>query len=418
MKILLTHRFFWPDTAPYALMLRAIGNALADAGHDVHILSSMPSYRSEVRSSATAQHERLGAFNVNRIWVFGNEKTNPLRRIANVILYCWALFITILRQRPDVVTVSTFPPVVAAWSASLAARIVGSKLIYHMQDIHPEVSVYSGGRLGRGLPMRLMRWLDNQTLRHSAAIIVLSQDMADTLARRGLGPLPVHVINNFSLDLFGESENPPEHLHKSVGWRRVIFAGNLGRFQNLPLMAEGVSLLFGEFPDLELFFLGDGTALPELKRRWGDHPQVTFGPFLPFSQAKALIKDSEVGLVSLEKDLFRVAYPSKIASYLGQGIPVLALVEPDSGIAAEISSGNLGATAPGDNPQAVAAALRQMLHEDKNPRPHLLDWVSSNATASALLPRWLTLIDSLESDKYLAPTHDTHFPKKKKVDGQ
>ena len=74
------------------------------------------------------------------------------------------------------------------------------KFIYHMQDIHPELSVYSGGRLGRGLAMRLMRWLDNQTLRRSAAIVVLSQDMADTLAERRLGPLPVYIINNFSLD--------------------------------------------------------------------------------------------------------------------------------------------------------------------------------------------------------------------------
>ncbi|MBZ0129623.1 MAG: glycosyltransferase family 4 protein [Rhodobacteraceae bacterium] len=395
MKILLSHRFFWPDTAPYALMLRAMGDALADAGHEVHVLASVPSYRNGSDIPAAPRRERLGALDIRRAWVFGDEKRNPLRRLANVVLYCWALFATVLRLRPDVVTASTFPPVVAAWTASIAARLAGARFIYHMQDIHPEVSVHSGGRLGRGMPMRIMRWLDNQTLRRSDAIVVLSQDMASTLAHRGLGPLPIHIINNFSLDLFGETESPPEGLRKSSGRRRVIFAGNLGRFQNLPQLAEGVSRLFGDFPDLELFFLGDGTALPALKQRWGDHPQVGFGPFLPFAQAKTLIAEADVGLVSLEKNLFRVAYPSKIASYLAQGVPVLALVESDSGIAAQIGQDRLGATAPVDDPDAVAEALRTLLLTEHDPRPHLLDWVAREAVAEALLPRWLSLVDTL-----------------------
>jgi len=399
MKVLLTHRFFWPDTAPYAVMLRAIGDALAEAGHEVHVLSSMPSYRSETRPSETPRSETRGALKVQRIRVFGDEKRNPSRRLANVVLYCWALFVTVLRLRPGVVTASTFPPVAAAWSASLAARIVGAKFIYHMQDIHPELSVYSGGRLGRGLAKRLMLWLDNQTLRRSAAIVVLSQDMADTLAERRLGPLPVHIINNFSLDLSGETEEPPAELRKRPGRRRVIFAGNLGRFQNLPQMAEGVSQLFAEFPDLELFFLGDGTALAELKRLWGDHPQVGFGPFLPFAQAKSLIAEANVGLVSLEQNLYRVAYPSKIASYLSLGVPVLALVEPHSGIAAQITDENLGATASVENPDDVASALRLLLQDGEQLRPRLLAWVEREAVASALLPRWNDLVRHMESNR-------------------
>ncbi len=415
MKVLLTHRFFWPDTAPYAVMLRAIGDALAEAGHEVHVLSSMPSYRAETCPSETPLSETLGALKVQRIRVFGDEKRNPPRRLTNVVLYCWALFVAVLRSRPDVVTASTFPPVVAAWSASLAARIVGAKFIYHVQDIHPEVSIYSGGRLGRGLPMRVLRWLDNQTLRRSKAIVVLSRDMGETLNARGIGDLPVHVINNFSLDLFEASQEPPVELRKRPGRRRVIFAGNLGRFQNLPQLAEGVSRLFEDFPDLELFFLGDGTAMPELKRCWGDHPQVGFGPFLPFAQAKSLIADADVGLVSLEKDLYHVAYPSKIASYLGQGVPVLALIEPQSGIAAEIGSENLGATAQINDPEAVAEALRQLLGEQGDQRARLLDWVSRNAVASALVPRWCTLIDTFKPGESPASSEDTCSSCKKKV---
>lgn len=363
MKVLLTHRFFWPDSAPYGVMLRAIGDGWASLGHEVHVLSTMPSYRTEARLSRTPRSETLGALNVQRIRIFGKEKENHLRRLANTALYCWALFVTILRYRPDVVMASTFPPVIGAWLASLAAKIVGAKFIYHMQDIHPEVSFYAGGRLSRDLPLRVLRWLDNQTLLRSAAIVVLSRDMVATLAERQIGCLPVHVINNFSLDLFHLYDDPPIELRKRRGRCRVIFAGNLGRFQNLPRLAEGVSKLFRDFPDLELFFLGDGEALLDLKKRWSEHPQVVFGPFLPYAQAHILIRESDIGVASLESNLYKVAYPSKIATYLGAGLPVLALVERESQIAKFLMDNEVGMAPESSSPDDIAAAFRVLLKD-------------------------------------------------------
>ena len=358
MKILLTHRFFWPDTAPYALMLRMIGFELALAGHDVHIFTTLPSYREGV---SAPRQERVGPLNVRRNRVFAREKSNPLRRLANVLIYCVALFIEVLRQRPDVVTASTFPPVVAAWSASLAARVTGAQFIYHMQDIHPEVSFYAGHRLGRGILGRLLRWMDNQSLRRAASVVTLSSDMVDTLRARGLPDLPIRVLNNPALQADAESAAPRGDLVKAAGVRRVIFAGNMGRFQNLPLLAEGVALCFDRHPNLELMFLGEGTVLPELKRRWRDCPQVRFAPFLPFAEARDVIANADIGLVALRPNIYRVAYPSKIATYLDLGLQVLALVEPQSQLAQDLERMGKGVVPAAPTAEAIAMALEQIL---------------------------------------------------------
>lgn len=362
MKVLLTHRFFWPDTAPYAVILRAIADALAEDGHEVHVLSSMPSYRFETHPNAAPLRETIGKIQVRRIRVFGDEKRNPLRRLANVVLYCLALFTTVLRLRPDVVTASTYPPVVAAWSASLAAQMVGARFVYHVQDIHPELSQFIGGRLGRGLPHRLLRWLDNQALRRAAIIVTLSEDMAETLRARGLGPLSITVMNNPSLEIDEKTIAPPPELIKPAGTTRVIFAGNLGRFQNLPLLAEGVAQCFDSHPELELMFLGDGEVLYQLKSRWGSHPQVRFAPFLPFAQARSLIADADVGLVSLSPNIYKVAYPSKIATYQALGLKILALVEPDSQLARILERRGQGIVPVAATPFAIAAALERLIH--------------------------------------------------------
>lgn len=388
MKILFSHRYFWPDTPPYAAMLRSIAEHFADRGDEVHVFASRPSYRGSVAAPA---QELVGGLRICRAWVFRENRGNPLVRALNVLLYCTGLFIHILRVRPHVVTASTFPPVIAGWTASLAARLVGARFVYHMQDVHPEVSRYSGGRLGRGVLYRLMTWLDNQTLRRASAVVVLSEDMANTLRARGREDLRLHVINNFLLDSFEDGTPPPKELRKSPGKRRVIFAGNLGRFQNLPHVAEGVSRCFETHPELELFFLGDGEALVELKDRWAGHNQVRFGPFLPFPQARALMAEADVGLVSLTPGMYRVSYPSKVLTYLGLGLPVLAALEPESALARNIREKGLGAVPETNSEESIAEALQALL-ERSDWRPRILQWYGHNATLSSALTHWRAIM--------------------------
>jgi glycosyltransferase involved in cell wall biosynthesis len=390
MKILLTHRYFWPDSPPYASMLRTIGDGLVDAGHDVHVFASKPSYRKT--SSIDKKREKIGGLSVRRCWVFQENRKNPVIRAVNVLLYCASLYLHVLRLRPDVVMASTFPPVIAGWTACFAARQARARFIYHVMDIHPEVSQYSGGRLGRGLAARVLRWLDNQTLRNADTVVTLSGDMEETLAKREVGPLPIVIINNFSLDASGSYVEPPMELRKPPNIRRVIFAGNLGRFQNLLLLAEGVATCFVAHPDLELFFLGDGVMLPELKARWGDHPQVQFGPFLPFAQARNLISEADVGLASLAPDIYRVAYPSKILTYTSMGLRVLVLVEPDSQIARDLASTGQGVAPVDPKPAEIGQALESLLNMPVNRK------ISPEQELSSKIESWAKLIEGCNSD--------------------
>ncbi len=390
MKILFSHRYYHPDTPPYAHMLRVIAGHFAAAGHDVRVFAGRPSYRG-LANVARIEDTRV---TVKRCWVFRENRSNILTRVLNVLLYSTRLCFNILRHRPDVVTASTFPPVIAGWTASLAARLIGAKFVYHMMDIHPEVSKYSGGRLGRGLPFRILRWLDNQTLRRAAAIVVLSEDMADTLRRRNLGNLPIHIINNFMPEDNSPDIPAPDNLLKATGVFRVIFAGNLGNFQNLPLLADGVARCFATHPKLELLFLGDGAALPKLAEKWEKHPQVRFAPFLPFAQARCLIAGADVGLVSLSKDIYRVSYPSKMMVYLGLGTPVLALIEPNSALAAEIGTHALGAVPAKATPEAIEHALLQLLDGPDLSAP-LQSWHKTHASQKVAMARWQKLISQL-----------------------
>ena len=372
-------------------MLRTIGAHLANDGHDVHVFATVPSYRSDGSTDTVSKRQTIDGLHIRRMFAFQEKNRLFIFRLINVLLYCVGLFARIITLRPDVVTVSTFPPVIAAWTTSLAAKLVGAKLIYHCQDIHPEVSKYSGGRLGRGGIFKLLCWLDNQTLRRAAAIIVLSQDMRNTLTLRGLGTLPVHVINNFLLDDFSNTDMDVSAWMKGPDRTRIIFAGNLGKFQNLHLLSDGIAPCLNANPSLELFFLGSGSEEAKLKKRWAHTSQVKFAPFMPFAAAKTLIADADIGIVSLAPNIYHVSYPSKVLSYLGLGLPLLVLVEPESQLASEIQSAGIGMVPASLTPSDIAKTVTALSTLQKDTTA----WYNENASIEVVLDKWRHILGGL-----------------------
>ena len=383
MKLLMTHRYFWPDTSPYGALMRSIAEGLSD-DLDVSVFTASlvdKSHKSTV----------LADVQVTRCSVLPENRFRGLARAINTIIYSVALFFHVLRNRPDWVTAATFPPVLAAWSASLAARLVGAKFVYHVQDIHPEVSRISGGRLGTAPAYQILRWLDNQTMRRAFAVVTLSQDMYKTLIARGGDPAKCHVLNNFQQEHFETTVQPPAELVKPDGMRRVIFAGNLGRFQNLETLADGIASCLPEFPDLELFFLGSGALKNTLRHRYSSNNRIKFAPFLPLSQANILIADADIALVSLSEGMHRVAYPSKLLTYAGLGVPMLALVDPKSDLARTVKNNQLGVAVSEQTAEGVSHALKQLLSKPMH-RDDIQRWYSQNSDKNAALAFWRDLL--------------------------
>ena len=392
MKILFTHRYFWPDTPFYAAMLYDVAKHFAGRGDEVEVFASQPSYGSTTKSPKI---EHRDGFTIRRAWVFAEDKSKPFTRLINMLLYCFALFRRIISSRPDVVTAGSFPPVAAAFVASLSARLVGARFIYHIQDIHPEVSIFSGGLLGKAPFAGIMRWLDNGTLRRAAQIIVLSPDMAATLqARLPNRPLPIQTISNFQQPASTDDCTPPADLIKKTGTRRAIFAGNMGKFQNLELLCEGFTLCFARHPELELLLIGDGEMKPALEKRWADTKQIRFGPFLPYAQAESLIAGADFGLISLAPNIHHVSHPSKALSYFSVGLPALALIEPESAMAQTIEREGLGAVPAEPTPEAIAAAIDRML-EREDASATVLEYHRQNTQKSAVMAKWETLFNVL-----------------------
>jgi glycosyltransferase involved in cell wall biosynthesis len=363
MRILIIHRYFWPDTPPYASMVRMIAQSWARQGHEVHVYSSQPSYKDSIDIPRQPYRQHLDELEIFRCRLIPESKKNIPARVLNSMFFCLGIILhAVRRDRYDIIMSSTMPPVLCGWAVRIASRLTGAASIYHCMDLYPEVGLYSGMfKSPRSRLFKLAQRIDARTCDRAAAVVVLSGDMANTLCQRPLRhPENIHIINNFNLPKFGQ-EPAPEIPEWATPQRpfRILFAGNIGRFQGLETVINA-AILLEDRPDIEFVFVGDGAAIPTLKAAAGSllEKSVFFYPHQSLPVAEAIMQRSSVCLVSLQPGIYKVAYPSKMMTCLSTGTPLLVMAEEHSEIHRFTREQRIGMTCPPDRPNQLADTIR------------------------------------------------------------
>ena len=406
MRVRAVHRYFWPDTPPYASFLREIAGRWHRDGHEVTVISAQPGYTSSVATARRPPGEELDGFTVERVHLASERGCGP-RQLANLLLFPASVALRLIRgPRPDVVMCSTAPQVTLGVAVSLAARALGADFVYHCMDLHPEIGRLSGEFANPRVYSFLAR-LDLATMRRASRIIVLSEDMRRAVLARDPGLAGrVIILNNYSLPDGGEASASPLPP-PAPGVCRVVFTGNLGRFQGL----EDIVTALGTVPAgvrLELVFMGEGKAKEAVRaaaQGLGDRDgiDVVLLPHGPASSAKSLMRSAHLGVVSLVPGVVRYAYPSKTATYAEESLPMLVVCEPDAQLARETTRLGLGwAVAPGDI-DGIAMALTQAADElARGTFDTRRDRVRRHAAAfdrDVALGKWSQLLRQLEAER-------------------
>jgi colanic acid biosynthesis glycosyl transferase WcaI len=398
LRILTIHRFFWPDTPPYASILRTIADSWIADGHSVRVFSAQPSYKIELDNRKRLNHEQLGGLEVLRCWLFPERSRNPIIRGINSLLFCLRVFVHILlnRRQYDVVMCSTVPPIIMGCATSIAAWLIGAQFVYHAMDIWPEVAVHTG-LMKTGWWFQWLRWLDTQSCRRAASVICLSEDMRHTyIARDPRLAKTVRVIDHFELPDYSPVETVNPMYLKRPGMFRVLFAGNIGRYQALDSIIDAADQLRNE-KHIEFVFLGEGAAKASLQQhaRGMIGQTVTFIPHQTVGVAKQLIADADLCVVSLATGIIRVAFPCKTISYLAMGRPLLVMVESDSQLSRLVRDHDLGVCCqPGETDLLAAQVLKLSADRQRLQRmsENCFKIAHEHMTPEAILPHWSNFI--------------------------
>ena len=145
--------------------------------------------------------------------------------------------------------------------------------------------------------------------------------------------------------------------------------------------------------------LGDGPLAPRLRELAEAGAAVTLHGYQPATTVARFVREqADLGVISLNRGVIDAAYPSKTMTYLRNGCPLLALVEPDSELARMVYAEEIGLTRAQEDASGLARRLR-LLCDDRETltraRSRAAETYRDRFSMPGQLKRWRVLIEEV-----------------------
>jgi len=195
-SLLIVTQHFYPEVAAIAQLMTDLAVDLAAKGIDVTVLAAVPYYLLTPDLRIPSQEEYKGV-KIIRVYTTRFNLNNILGRIPNWLSFHFFVMLKcLLIPRHDVVLTLTIPPYIA-FVGMLIRKMKGSKFMFGVQDIYPDVAVELGlikNKILIKLFLRLTVW----NYKKADKIVPIGEVMRDEIIRHGIRPEKITVIHNWA----------------------------------------------------------------------------------------------------------------------------------------------------------------------------------------------------------------------------
>ncbi|KCZ47249.1 glycosyltransferase family 4 protein [Hyphomonas sp. CY54-11-8] len=406
-RIFFVNRFAWPDHSATSQILTQVSEALADQGHEVHIITSRARYSGG--GEDLAPHESSRSVRIHRTWTSRFGRSNLAGRVLDYLSFYGSSFFSVMKRtrRGDLVIAKTDPPLLGI-SIGLAAGLKGASRANWLQDLYPEVAAELGVSLARGPIGRGLKALRNHSLNKSDLIITIGSRMKEGIISEGISADRIAILPNFARD-DEMSPSPPgtADLRREWGFDQddfiIGYSGNLGRAHDHETLLDAAGTLHQD-KGIKFLFVGGGHANTIIEEAaWKRNLRsFSFRPYQPESRLAQSLSVPDVHWVSLKPSLEGLIVPSKFYGIAAVARPVIMIGDPEGEIGRIVKAADSGAVfAPGDW-RGLAAFLEE-LKQDPDQRYRLGQnaraWLDANASRQAIFRKWADTLSSMNQEK-------------------
>ncbi len=375
MRILVLCPHFAPDLhAATGEVMTQLVHALAERGHTVDVVTSLPWYRDHdvepewrgrpVRSETTT----FGS--ITRVWPFPTDKGSVVSRaMAFAAQTALSFAVAVPKKRPDVVLAMS-PPIFFGSAARMLAARFRVRFVFNVQDIFPDVAV-DLGMLKNERAIAVAKRLERSLYRSADAVTVLSEDQAANVrSKMDVSHADrVHIIPNFvdTTRVTVVDRMTDYRRRNNIGDDLVImYSGNVGFSQSFHLIEAAARHFADREVDgrpIRFVINGEGAARPAVESWSRDLSNVTVTDFAPRDQVSDALGTADLHLILLSAGLAKSSTPSKLYGILAAGRPVLASIDLGSDADRIISDAEAGIVVPPDDPDAFIEALEELVRD-------------------------------------------------------
>jgi colanic acid biosynthesis glycosyl transferase WcaI len=374
MRILIVSQYFHPEN----FRINDLAVALRQAGHGVTVLTAQPTYPKAGIFPGYDQRlvwsETLEGIEVVRVPIWRRKQGGRTELALNYLSFVFfAVFLGLPRVRRrgrfDVMLVWATSPVTAAIPAILYKWCTGTKIAVWVQDLWPEV-VTSVGAIRSRFIVGLLGAMVDFIYRHCDMLLAQSTGFAAAIAARGVPRDKITVVPNWGIEpgrsgRTGEGapagEPPQARILRAASGFKILYAGNIGKAQDLETVAAAADQLRGE--DVLWAFVGDGSEKRNFQagvRASGLESRFLFLDPCGPDEINFIYKEADAHLITLRSDpVLSRTVPSKVQSCLASAKPIVAVID---GSGAEVlrQSGAAFCSEPG-RPSGLSGSVRTLV---------------------------------------------------------
>lgn len=344
MKRVLIHSLiFSPDGVSTAYLYNDISLKLQKRGYEVVVLTTTPHFNI-VPEHIEKQPMRWKVWGFCKVSEFNGMtvlhvpqkkfKSTALRLLGFVYWHIVSFFIGLTIRHVDLI-LSPSPPLTLGFLNLGLAKLKGSKVVYNVQEIYPDILKLKGG-----ITLKFLSWMEKKVYNSSDAVTTIDKVFHDTIAPRFKDQSKLHIIPNFvDTDLYRQVEfqvssskvldsniyTLDAKLFPQTDSIKLLYAGNIGHAQSWEPLIE----LADKTRDLnvEYVVIGEGAKRgyveEEIQKRGLDKLHLL--PYQPRELMPAILSYSDASFIFMAPEMDGDGFPSKVYTIMACERPMLIL---------------------------------------------------------------------------------------------
>jgi len=383
VRILVLSINYWPDETGIAAFNVWRCEYLAARGHQVTICTGPPYYPEwrvpePYRTERWRREERNGV-TILRSSMFVPHKLNTRTRVLHEASFVASSFVRALlsgadtrrntadapvRQKPDLI-VAVSPPLGLAVTASALARLWRVPFVYDVEDLQPDAAVELG-MMKPGKIVDALYRVERLAYERAALVSTITEGMRQRIIGKGIDASKValfppradsslyNVRRRANADAFRER-------YGLQGKLIVSHSGNMGVKQGLEVILHA-AVQSRERSDIHYVFIGDGAMRTDLQlqARALSLQNVLFLPLLHKDEFEQMLAATDISLITQQRVVSNIVFPSKTVTLLCAGCPVVASVNAESEVARAVRNSGAGVVVEPENSDALWHAIEQL----------------------------------------------------------
>ena len=351
-------------------MMLELAEDLNNLGWEVTVITGFPNHpRGLVYPGFDKRwfhEEQRGHIRIWRVWLATLGRSSIFRRMLTFATFSLVASWTFLRRARCDVVFAVMQPLPIAAMLPILARLKKARLVFNVQDLHPETQIRLGIIKNR-IAVSVLRAIERYGYRRCDKLTVICDEFRDHALRNDALANSISVIENWIDTDAVKPDSRVNEIRDQLGLtdkhQVALWAGTLGLVSGAGILLDAAAHLTA-MPDAVIVICGEGPIREQLMTEAEARQlcNVRFLPFQPNERVNDLQSIADVSLVTLSKEFSESSVPSKVLAYMAAARPLVAAVPRESPTARLIQEANCGRIVDSGDSVALAQNILNLFN--------------------------------------------------------